>query len=378
MTIPFTKPWISGKEVGFINEIARTPVYAGGGRFTTLCEGWLKTLLDCEQAMLTSSCTAALEIAALLLDIQPGDEVILPSYTFVSTANAFVMRGATPVFVDIELGTLNIDASLIEAAITSRTKAIIVVHYAGVACDMDRIRQIANHHQLCLIEDAAHAVGAHHGDQALGSIGHLATFSFHQTKNLHCGEGGALIINDRKFIERAEILREKGTNRTAFTRGEISEYQWVDLGHSHMPSEISAAFLWGQIAEHESIALSRLQTWESYQSAFLPLARDHGFDCPDIPGQSRHNAHIYHLLMDSAESRSTLMQWLNECGIQAVTHYAPLHASPAGQRHGRASGLLENTLQAHARSIRLPLWTHMPTADSNRVIEAVQEFFNSR
>lgn len=376
--LPFNLPWSTGNEASFILELANSHYYAGAGEFSKRCEAWLESLTGCKKALLTPSCTAALEMTALLIGITANDEVIMPSYTFVSTANAFVLRGAKPVFVDIRLDTLNIDESLIEAAITPRTKAIVVMHYAGTPCEMTEILAIAKKYGLFVIEDAAHAIGARYKSAPAGSMAHLSAFSFHQSKNIHCGEGGALLINDERFIERAHILQEKGTNRSDFISGKVQEYTWVDIGQSQLLNEISAAFLWGQLQEFAGIHDSRLTTWNRYQSELASLASDTTFSCPTPPPHTEHNAHIYPILMNSNSQRSELITFLEKQGIQAATHYVPLHESPAGRKFCRSSGILENTTTASSRSLRLPLWTHMPKEKSEAALNAVCQFFSSQ
>ena len=354
--IPFNKPHLSGKELWNIAQAHSQGQMAGDGSFTKQCQGWLEQRTGCRKALLTHSCTAALEMAAILADIQPGDEVIMPSYTFVSTANAFVLRGAVPVFVDIRPDTLNLDERLIEAAITPRTRAIVPVHYGGVGCDMDAIMAIANRHDLLVIEDAAQAILATQGGRPLGAIGHLGTLSFHETKNIISGEGGALLINDPALVERAEIIREKGTNRSKFFRGEVDKYTWVDVGSSYLPGEIIAAFLWAQMEEAETITARRLALWERYHVAFEPLEREGRLRRPAIPEACNHNAHMYYLLLRDLEDRTVFIEALRAEGINCVFHYVPLHNSPYGRRVGRCAVELRNTSNLADRLVRLPLW----------------------
>ncbi len=356
MQIPFNKPYMTGKELWYIAQAHHEGWLAGDGEFTRRCNAWLERRTGARQALLTHSCTAALEIAAILADIQPGDEVIMPSYTFVSTANAFVLRGAVPVFVDIRADTLNLDENLIEAAITDKTRAIVVVHYAGVGCEMDRIAEIATARKLLLIEDAAQGLMAYYRERPLGSLGQLAAVSFHETKNIIAGEGGALLINSPDLIERAEIVREKGTNRKQFFRGEVDKYSWVDVGSSYLPSELNAAFLWAQMEEADAITARRLDLWQRYHRAFADAEARERLTRPVVPGHCRHNAHMYQLLLPSADARDRFIADLRAQGIQCVFHYVPLHASPAGMRYGRASGLLPHTEDLAARLVRLPLW----------------------
>ncbi len=354
--IPFNKPYISGKELWNIAQAHALGQMAGDGNFTKQCNEWLEQRTGCHKALLTHSCTAALEMAAILADIQPGDEVIMPSYTFVSTANAFVLRGGVPVFVDIRPDTLNIDERLIEVAITPRTKAIVPVHYAGVGCEMDTIMDIAWRHNLLVIEDAAQGVMATYKGKALGAIGHLGTLSFHETKNLTSGEGGALLINDQNLVERAEIIREKGTNRSQFFRGQVDKYTWVDIGSSYLPGEIIAAFLWAQMEEAESITGKRLDIWKHYHDALGLLEVTGTLRRPIVPVGCHHNAHMYYVLLDSLQMRTALMAKLREQGINSVFHYVPLHSAPAGLKYGRVHGPMTHTDDLSDRLLRLPLW----------------------
>lgn len=359
MNIPFNKPYMTGKELWYIAQAHHNGWLAGDGSFTKRCNAWLEQRTGARRALLTHSCTAALEMAAILADIQPGDEVIMPSYTFVSTANAFVLRGAVPVFVDIRPDTLNIDETLIEAAITNKTRAIVPVHYAGVACEMDAIMDIAARHKLLVIEDAAQGIMSSYQGRPLGSIGHLAALSFHETKNIISGEGGALLVNDPALAERAEIIREKGTNRSQFFRGQVDKYTWVDIGSSFLPSELIAAFLWAQMEEADAITQRRLDIWQTYHDAFLDLEQRGKVRCPQVPAHCRHNAHMYQLLLPSLEKRTAFIATLKAQGISSVFHYVPLHTSPAGLRHGRAVGDMRHTLELSDRLVRLPLWLGM-------------------
>ncbi len=359
MKIPFNKPYMTGRELDYIAQAHRDGVLAGDGQFTALCQGWLESYSGARKALLTHSCTAALEIAAIVLDITPGDEVIMPSFTFVSTANAFVLRGAVPVFVDIRADTLNLDEALIEAAITPKTRAIVPVHYAGVACEMDGIMAIAKKYGLTVIEDAAQGMLSCYKDRALGSIGQLGTYSFHETKNIISGEGGALLINDPQYIAQAEICREKGTDRSRFFRGEVDKYTWQDIGSSHLPGELIAAFLWAQLQEAQHINARRASAWQHYHELLAPLEREGLLRRPIIPDDCRHNAHMYYVLVPPQTDRARLLAGLKEQGVGAVFHYIPLHSSPAGRKHGRAGGTLRTTEDASARLIRLPLWTEI-------------------
>jgi dTDP-4-amino-4,6-dideoxygalactose transaminase len=354
--IPFNKPYMTGRELGYIAEAHANGHLAGNGQFSKRCCAWLENRIGSHKALLTHSCTAALEMAAILSGVGAGDEVIMPSFTFVSTANAFVLRGATPVFVDVRPDTLNIDETKIEEAITARTKAIVPVHYAGVGCDMDVIMEIAARHDLLVIEDAAQGLLADYRGRPLGSIGHLAALSFHETKNIISGEGGALLINDPRFVERAEIIWEKGTNRAQFFRGQVDKYTWVDLGSSYLPGEIIAAFLWAQMEEADAITQRRLHIWARYHDAFAGLEDSGRIRRPIIPGDCVHNAHMYYLLMPSLDTRTAFIERLQSAGINPVFHYVPLHSSPFGRSAGRWVGDMTNTEAAADRLVRLPLW----------------------
>lgn len=354
--IPFNKPYMTGKELFYIAEAHFNGMLAGDGPFTKRCHNWLEARTGSEKALLTHSCTAALEMAAMLLDIQQGDEVIMPSYTFVSTANAFVLRGGVPVFVDIRPDTLNIDETLIEAAITPRTKVIVPVHYAGVACEMDAIMDIARRHKLMVVEDAAQGVMASYKGRPLGSIGHLGCLSFHETKNIISGEGGALLINDASLAYRAEIIREKGTNRSQFFRGQVDKYTWCDVGSSYLPGELIAAFLWAQMEAAEEITHRRLALWNTYHQAFASPENEGLVRRPIVPHGCSHNAHMYYLLLSDLATRSAFIDHMRQKEIATVFHYVPLHSSPAGERFGRAHGDLSVTLDLADRLVRLPLW----------------------
>lgn len=326
-------------------------------------------------ALLTHSATAALEMMALLIDAKPGDEIIMPSYTFVSTANAFVLRGATPVFVDIRKDTLNLDESLIEQAITDRTRAIVAVHYAGVPCDMDPLLDIARRHRLLMLEDAAQGIGSFYKDRALGSIGALAALSFHETKNLISGEGGALLINDLDLLERAEIVREKGTDRSKFFRGLVDKYTWVDVGSSYLPSDMIAAFLLAQLERSNQLFEERIALWEAYHQRLAPLEERGVLERPRIPSYARHNGHIYYLLFESESVRNLMIDHLRAADIGSVFHYVPLHSSPAGRRYARSSGSMEITENVSKRLLRLPLFPTLTIRDVERICSAVERFF---
>lgn len=354
--IPFNKPYMTGRELAFIAQAHGNGHLSGDGRFTQQCHEWLKDNTKAASALLTHSCTAALEMAALLLDLQPGDEVIMPSYTFVSTANAFVLRGAVPVFVDIREDTLNLDERLVEAAITPRTRAICVVHYAGVACEMDTLLDIAARHGLAIVEDAAQAIMSTYKGRPLGTIGELGALSFHETKNIISGEGGALLCRDTQFAERAEIIREKGTNRSRFFRGQVDKYTWVDMGSSFLPGEITAAFLSAQFESAQEILQRRLSIWDCYHQWASDHENNGRLVRPTVPAYCEHNAHMYYMLMPSLEQRSRFIAALRKNGVQSVFHYIPLHSSPAGQSHGRAHGELCVTNEISDRLVRMPLW----------------------
>lgn len=356
MNIPFNKPYMTGKELWYISQAHASGHLAGDGQFTKKCSAWLEQRTGSRKALLTHSCTAALEMAAILADIQPGDEVIMPSYTFVSTANAFVLRGGVPVFVDIRPDTLNIDETKIEAAITPRTKAIAPVHYAGVACEMDAIMDIARRHNLLVIEDAAQGIMSTYKGRPLGSIGHMAALSFHETKNIISGEGGALLINDPRFVERAEMIREKGTNRSQFFRGQVDKYTWVDVGSSYLPGEVIAAFLWAQMEEADAINKRRLDIWSNYHQWFASVEKAGKVQRPTVPRECVHNAHMYYLLLPSLELRTGLVERLKTNGVYTVFHYIPLHSSPRGQAVGRAVGDMTHTNNTGDRLLRLPMW----------------------
>lgn len=356
MNIPFNKPYMTGKELWYISQAHASGHLAGDGMFTKKCNAWLEQRIGCQKALLTHSCTAALEMAAILADIQPGDEVIMPSYTFVSTANAFVLRGGIPVFVDIRPDTLNIDETQIEAAITPRTKAIAVVHYAGVACEMDTIMDIARRHNLLVIEDAAQGIMSSYKGRPLGSIGHLAALSFHETKNIISGEGGALLVNDAKLVARAEMVREKGTNRSQFFRGQVDKYTWVDVGSSYLPGEVIAAFLWAQMEEADAITKRRLDIWSTYHQWLASLEQAGKLRRPVLPRECTHNAHMYYILLPTLQQRTQFIEGLKAKNILSVFHYIPLHSSPRGQQVGRAVGDMTHTNQTSDRLVRLPLW----------------------
>lgn len=371
MKIPFNKPFMTGRELSYISEAHFRGHLSGDGHFTQLCHQWLENLTGTQKALLTHSCTAALEMAAILADLKPGDEVIMPSYTFVSTANAFVLRGAVPVFVDIRSDTLNLDESKIADAITEKTRAVVPMHYAGVSCEMDTIMAIAKKHGLLVIEDAAQGILSTYKGRPLGAIGDIGTLSFHETKNIISGEGGAVLLNDLSWSERAEMIREKGTNRKAFFRGEVDKYSWVDIGSSFLPSDLIAAFLWAQMEEAKSITSRRLALWETYNRELKTLEDQGVLRRPVIPADCVHNAHMYYILLPSLEQRTALVAHLKSKGIHAVFHYVPLHDSPMGRKYARFSGPLNKTNDLSSRLLRLPLWLGMEEQQAE-IIEQIR------
>jgi dTDP-4-amino-4,6-dideoxygalactose transaminase len=369
--VPFNWPHMTGRELHYIAEAHFNGRLAGDGPFTKRCHDWLEKRTQSHKVLLTHSCTAALEMAALLIDIQPGDEIIMPSNTFVSTANSFVLRGGVPVFVDIRSDTLNIDEHLIEEAITARTRAIVPVHYAGVGCEMDKIMSISKRHDIKVIEDAAQGVMSSYKGRALGSIGDLGTYSFHETKNIISGEGGALLVNRSEMATRAEIIREKGTDRGQFFRGEVDKYTWQDIGSSFLPGEMVAAFLWAQLEEAEHITQVRLASWNKYHSLLEPLETMGLLQRPVIPSSCEHNGHMYYVLLCQEIDRDQILKHLKLEDVFSVSHYVPLHSSPAGMRFGRTHGDLSITESSCARLIRLPLWYGVTEDDQTRVVDAL-------
>lgn len=369
--IPFNWPHMTGKELYYIAESHFNGRLAGDGPFTNRCHAWLEERSGCAKALLTHSCTAALEMAALLLDIRAGDEVIMPSYTFVSTANAFVLRGAVPVFVDVREDTFNLDECLIESAITPRTRVIVPVHYAGVACEMDTIMSIAKRHRLKVVEDAAQGVMASYKGYTLGSIGDMGAYSFHETKNLISGEGGGLLVNDPELALRAEIIREKGTDRSRFFRGEVAKYTWQEVGSSFLPGELIAAFLWAQLEEADEITQQRLANWQRYHRLLEPLDAMGILRRPILPEDCQHNGHMYYVVLSPEIDRQAILDEFKRNDIDSVFHYVPLHSSPAGQRYGRAHGDLLVTDSVAERLIRLPLWVGLTSAQQGKVVEVL-------
>lgn len=374
--ISFNKPFIVGKELYYIAQAVQSGHLSGDGTFTKKCNAWIEAHTGAKQALLTHSCTAALEMAAMLCDIKPGDEFIVPSYTFVSTVNAFVLRGGVPVFVDIRPDTLNIDEKQIEAAITPRTKAIVPVHYAGVGCEMDAIMDIARRHNLLVVEDAAQAVDATYKGRPLGTIGHMGCYSFHETKNFISGEGGALVINDERFLERAEIIREKGTNRSQFFRGMVDKYTWVDIGSSYLPSEVVAAFLFAQLEEAEKITEKRLLLWNAYYEQLKSLEEKGYLRLPVIPRECSHNAHMFYILLENLDVRTRLIDVMKSQNIHPVFHYVPLHNAPKGEVTGKKVSL-PITEEYADRLLRLPMYYELAFDDVSRIVGVIKEFFQA-
>lgn len=375
LLIPFNIPPVTGKEEEFMKQAIQNRKLSGDGPFTKKCSEWMESHFDTPKALLTTSCTHALEMAAILLDLEEGDEVIMPSYTFVSTANAFVLRGAKIVFVDIRPDTMNIDETLIEAAVTERTKAIVPVHYAGVSCEMDTIMEIAAKHDLIVIEDAAQGVMSTYNGKALGTIGHMGCYSFHETKNYSSGEGGALLINDARFIERAEIIREKGTNRSRFLRGQVDKYTWVDIGSSYLPSELNAAYLCAQFDSADEINEDRLRSWELYYSMLAPLQEKGKIELPHIPDNCGHNAHMFYIKVRNIEERTALIQYLKEREILSVFHYVPLHSAEAGETYSQFHGEDRFTTKESERLLRLPLFYKLSEENIGYICKQLHSFF---
>ncbi|WP_041139421.1 dTDP-4-amino-4,6-dideoxygalactose transaminase [Beduini massiliensis] len=373
--LDFNRPPYVGKELDYIKEAVDLHKICGDGKFTQLCSEWMKKRFEINNVLLTTSCTHALEMAAILCDIQKGDEVIMPSYTFVSTADAFVLRGAKIVFVDIRPDTMNIDETKIEAAITDKTKVIVPVHYAGVSCEMDTIMAIAKKHHLLVVEDAAQGVTAYYKGKALGTIGDFGCYSFHETKNYSMGEGGAILFHDDQYKEKAEISREKGTNRSKFFRGQVDKYTWVDYGSSYLPSDLNAAYLWAQLEAADMINNHRLSTWHKYYDGLSKLAEAGYIELPYVPSECTHNAHMFYIKTKDLTDRSALIQHLKKKGIQAVFHYVPLHSSPAGQKFGYFHGVDEYTTKESERLLRLPLFYNITDDEISSVIEAIKEYY---
>ena len=374
--IPFNVPPFLGQEMQYIEKAISNHKICGDGEFTSKCSQWIEEKFKCPKVLITTSCTHALEMAALLCGIDKDDEVIMPSFTFVSTANAFVQRGAKIVFVDIRPDTMNIDESKIEAAITSKTRAIVPVHYAGIACDMDYIGAIAKKYGLYIIEDAAQGVMSYYNNRALGTLGNFGCYSFHETKNYSMGEGGAILINEAKYIEQAEIIREKGTNRSRFWRGQIDKYTWIDYGSSYLPSELNTAYLFAQLERAGEINIKRLAIWNIYYDSFREDVRQNAFELPSVPKQSVHNAHMFYIKVKDLEDRTRMIDFLSRKGIMAPFHYVPLHSSPAGLRFGCFNGKDDYTTRESNRLIRLPLYYDLDHESQAVVINAVKEYLN--
>jgi dTDP-4-amino-4,6-dideoxygalactose transaminase len=372
--IPFNLPGLAGREAEYVAQVMAQGRIAGDGPFTQRCEAYLETELGVAKVLLTTSCTSALEMCALLLDVRPGDEVIMPAFTFVSTANAFVLRGARPVFADVRADTLNIDPAEVERLITPRTRAIVVVHYAGVGCDMDSITEVAGRHGIPVIEDNAHGLFGRYKGRSLGTFGALATLSFHETKNFTCGEGGALLLNDALLIDRAEIIREKGTDRSRFFRGQIDKYTWVDLGSSYLPSDLLAAMLFGQLECRDRIQNLRRLIWERYDEALREWAGDGGVVLPLVPPWCEQTYHMFYMLLPDLENRQRLLAHLRGRQISGAFHYVPLHLSRMGRRWGGKKGQLPVSETVSDRILRLPFYNHLSEADQERVLEAVTEY----
>ena len=373
--ISFNVPPYVGKEKEYVSQAIDNHKICGDGEFTKKCSAWIEEKTGTEKALLTTSCTHATEMAALLCDIQPGDEIIMPSYTFVSTADAFVLRGAKVVFVDIRPDTMNIDEKKIEAAITKKTKAIVPVHYAGVSCEMDTIMDIARRHNLCVIEDAAQGVMSRYKGKALGTIGDFGCYSFHETKNYSMGEGGALLIKNADMIENAEILREKGTNRSKFFRGQIDKYTWVNYGSSYLPSELNAAYLWAELEEADKVNENRLASWNHYYEGLSELSEQGKIDLPVVPEGCEHNAHMFYIKAKDLEERTRLIAFMKEQGVGCVFHYIPLHSAPAGRKFGRFYGEDVYTTRESERLMRLPMYYGLEAEQIDYVIEKIKEFY---
>lgn len=377
--IPFNKPPVTGDEIKYISKSLTSEKISGDGDFTKKCQKWFDDKLNCHKSLLTSSCTHAIEMAAIILNIREGDEVIMPSYTFVSTANAFVLRGAKIVFVDINPDTMNIDESKIESAITDRTKAIVPVHYAGVGCNMDAIKDIANKHNLYIIEDAAQGMMSKYKGQYLGTLGHLGTYSFHESKNYtSAGEGGLLIINDDKFIDRAEIIREKGTNRSKYFRGQVDKYTWIDIGSSYLMNDVSAAYLWGQLEKAEKINKNRLKSWQHYNNLLNELENQSLIQLPKISKDIVHNAHMYYIKVENAKVRDELIKFLKKNDIWAVFHYIPLHTSIAGKQFGLFNGDDNYTTTESEKLLRLPLYYRIGNTNIEKVVTVIKQFYDDK
>ena len=373
--IDFNVPPFTGKELEYMQQAIKNKKICGDGEFTKKCSHWMEEKFQANHVLLTTSCTHALEMAAVLTQVKPGDEVILPSYTFVSTADAFVQRGATLVFVDIRPDTMNLDERLIEDAITDKTKVIVPVHYAGVGCAMDEIMEIAARHHLMVVEDAAQGIYAYYKGRALGTIGDFGCYSFHETKNYSMGEGGALVFQNNDFLERAEIIREKGTDRSKFFRGQVDKYRWMDYGSSYLPSDLNAAYLWAQLEMADTIRKDRLDSWNYYNEELRPLAEAGYIEQPFIPDYADHNAHMYYIKTKDLETRGRLIDFMRKHDILTVFHYVPLHSAPAGKKFGRFHGEDKYTTKESERLVRLPMYHHLKEEDREQVVKAIKEFY---
>lgn len=373
--IDFNVPPFTGKELEYMQQAIKNKKICGDGEFTKKCSHWMEEKFQANHVLLTTSCTHALEMAAVLTQVKPGDEVILPSYTFVSTADAFVQRGATLVFVDIRPDTMNLDERLIDDAITDKTKVIVPVHYAGVGCAMDEIMEIAARHHLMVVEDAAQGIYAYYKGRALGTIGDFGCYSFHETKNYSMGEGGALVFQNNDFLERAEIIREKGTDRSKFFRGQVDKYRWMDYGSSYLPSDLNAAYLWAQLEMADTIRKDRLDSWNYYNEELRPLAEAGYIEQPFIPDYADHNAHMYYIKTKDLETRGRLIDFMRKHDILTVFHYVPLHSAPAGKKFGRFHGEDKYTTKESERLVRLPMYYHLKEEDREQVVKAIKEFY---
>lgn len=373
--IDFNVPPFTGKELEYMQQAIKNKKICGDGEFTKKCSHWMEEKFQANHVLLTTSCTHALEMAAVLTQVKPGDEVILPSYTFVSTADAFVQRGATLVFVDIRPDTMNLDERLIEDAITDKTKVIVPVHYAGVGCAMDEIMEITARHHLMVVEDAAQGIYAYYKGRALGTIGDFGCYSFHETKNYSMGEGGALVFQNNDFLERAEIIREKGTDRSKFFRGQVDKYRWMDYGSSYLPSDLNAAYLWAQLEMADTIRKDRLDSWNYYNEELRPLAEAGYIEQPFIPDYADHNAHMYYIKTKDLETRGRLIDFMRKHDILTVFHYVPLHSAPAGKKFGRFHGEDKYTTKESERLVRLPMYYHLKEEDREQVVKAIKEFY---
>ena len=373
--IDFNVPPFTGKELEYMQQAIKNKKICGDSEFTKKCSHWMEEKFQANHVLLTTSCTHALEMAAVLTQVKPGDEVILPSYTFVSTADAFVQRGATLVFVDIRPDTMNLDERLIEDAITDKTKVIVPVHYAGVGCAMDEIMEIAARHHLMVVEDAAQGIYAYYKGRALGTIGDFGCYSFHETKNYSMGEGGALVFQNNDFLERAEIIREKGTDRSKFFRGQVDKYRWMDYGSSYLPSDLNAAYLWAQLEMADTIRKDRLDSWNYYNEELRPLAEAGYIEQPFIPDYADHNAHMYYIKTKDLETRGRLIDFMRKHDILTVFHYVPLHSAPAGKKFGRFHGEDKYTTKESERLVRLPMYYHLKEEDREQVVKAIKEFY---